>query len=84
MESTLTLDFWLDSEFEIFFNKIEILYKDFIFSPYNLTAAVYAEIDSDKYSQVVVLVKDGPKFNTFESLRGAKACFPEYGGIGEI
>lgn len=55
----------------------------FNFSPYNLTAAVFAEIDTEKYSQVVVLVKDGSKYETFESLQGAKACFPEFGGIGK-
>ena len=45
---------------------------------------MYAEIDSEKYSKVVVLVKDGSKYETFESLRGSKACFPEFGGIGII
>jgi Transferrin len=54
------------------------------FSPYNLTAALYSETDSDKHSSVVVLVKAGSSIDRFEKLRTAKACFPEFGGIASI
>jgi hypothetical protein len=52
------------------------------FSAYNLTAALYAETEPDKYSYVVVVVKTDSNFKTLNDLRGAKACFPEFGSIG--
>uniref|UniRef100_A0A1L8DJ83 Putative transferrin n=2 Tax=Nyssomyia neivai TaxID=330878 RepID=A0A1L8DJ83_9DIPT len=51
---------------------------------YNLTAAMYAETESNKYSSVVILVRANATFNGLESLRGARACFPEYGGIAKV
>jgi ABC-type phosphate/phosphonate transport system substrate-binding protein len=47
-----------------------------------LTAALYAETETDKYSSVVVVVKENSKFKTLQDLKGAKACFPEFGSIG--
>uniref|UniRef100_A0A7G3B0J1 Putative transferrin n=1 Tax=Lutzomyia longipalpis TaxID=7200 RepID=A0A7G3B0J1_LUTLO len=51
---------------------------------YNLSAAMYAETESNKYSSVVILVRANATFNGLESLRNAKACFPEYGGIAKV
>lgn len=51
---------------------------------YNLTAAAYAETPQEKYSSVVVVVKEGASFGRFENLRTTKACFPEFGGIASI
>lgn len=54
----------------------------FIFSPFNLTAAMFQETEKEKYSSVVVLVRADSRFTRFENLRSAKACIPEFGGIG--
>lgn len=50
----------------------------------NLAAALYQETEKDKYSSVVVLVREGKGHDRFEKLRDSKACFPEFGGIASI
>ncbi|XP_055593629.1 transferrin-like [Uranotaenia lowii] len=52
--------------------------------PFNLTAAMFQETEKEKYSSVVVLVRDNSRFTRFENLRDAKACIPEFGGIASI
>lgn len=52
------------------------------FSTYNLTAAVYAETENVKYSSVVAVIKASSSYERFENLRNSKACFAEFGGIG--
>lgn len=52
--------------------------------PFNLTAAMFQETEKEKYSSVVVLVKDDNRFTRFENLRSARACMPEFGGIASI
>lgn len=52
--------------------------------PFNLTAAMFQETEKEKYSSVVVLVRDNSRFTRFENLRNAKACIPEFGGIASI
>lgn len=52
--------------------------------PFNLTAAMFQETEKEKYSSVVVLVRDDSRFARFENLRNARACFPEFGGIASI
>lgn len=59
------------------------LYLIFVLSVYNLTAALYAETETERYSSVVMVVKENTKFRKFEDLKGSKACFPEYGSIGK-
>ncbi|XP_052871790.1 transferrin-like [Anopheles cruzii] len=51
---------------------------------FNLSAALYQETDKEKYSRVVVLVRENSGFDRFEKLRNSKACFPEFGGIASI
>ncbi|XP_059607421.1 transferrin-like [Phlebotomus argentipes] len=51
---------------------------------YNLSAAMYAETESNKYSSVVILVRANATFRGLESLRDTRACFPEYGGIAKV
>ncbi|XP_053686046.1 transferrin-like [Sabethes cyaneus] len=51
---------------------------------FNLTAAMFQETDKEKYSSVVVIVRDDSRFTRFENLRNAKACIPEFGGIASI
>lgn len=51
-------------------------------STYNLTAAVYAETENAKYSSVVAVIKASSSYERFENLRNSKACFAEFGGIG--
>uniref|UniRef100_A0A1B0DLF5 Transferrin-like domain-containing protein n=1 Tax=Phlebotomus papatasi TaxID=29031 RepID=A0A1B0DLF5_PHLPP len=51
---------------------------------YNLTAAMYAETESNRYSSVVILVRANATFRGLDSLRDARACFPEYGGIAKV
>lgn len=55
------------------------------FSPYNLTGALFEETESDKYSSVVAIIneKDAERITRFEDFRGKRACFGEFGGIGE-
>lgn len=53
-------------------------------STYNLTSALYAETENEKYASVVVVVRDGSSFDRFEKLRGSKACFGEFGSIGQL
>ena len=57
-----------------------------ISSPYNLTAALFEETESDKYSSVVAVIKerDADRITRFEDFKGKKACFGEFGGIGKI
>lgn len=50
---------------------------------FNLTSAMYAETDDQHYSKVVILIKANSRINTFNDLKGKKACFPEFGGIGK-
>lgn len=45
---------------------------------------MFQETDKEKYSSVVVIVRDDSRFARFENLRNAKACIPEFGGIGEL
>ncbi|XP_055630432.1 transferrin-like [Toxorhynchites rutilus septentrionalis] len=52
--------------------------------PFNLTAALFQETEKEKYSSVVVLVRNNSRFTRFENLRDAKACIPEFGGIASI
>uniref|UniRef100_A0A8D8BFS2 Transferrin n=1 Tax=Culex pipiens TaxID=7175 RepID=A0A8D8BFS2_CULPI len=52
--------------------------------PFNLTAAMFQETEKEKYSSVVVLVKDDNRFTRFENLRSSRACMPEFGGIASI
>ncbi|XP_058458276.1 transferrin-like [Malaya genurostris] len=52
--------------------------------PFNLTAAMFQETEKEKYSSVVVVVRDDSRFTRFENLRSAKACVPEFGGIASI
>lgn len=52
--------------------------------PFNLTAAMFQETEKEKYSSVVVLVRDNSRFARFENLRSARACIPEFGGIASI
>lgn len=58
--------------------------KSLFLSPFNLTAAMFQETEKEKYSSVVVLVKDDNRFTRFENLRSSRACMPEFGGIGEF
>jgi hypothetical protein len=51
---------------------------------YNLTTALYAETETEKYSSVVVVVKANSTFQTLNDLKNAKACFPEFGSIASI
>ncbi|XP_055535032.1 transferrin-like [Wyeomyia smithii] len=51
---------------------------------FNLTAAMFQETEKEKYSSVVVIVRDDSRFARFENLRNAKACIPEFGGIASI
>lgn len=44
---------------------------------------MYAETDDQFYSRVVILVKATSQISKFDDLHGKKACFPEFGGIGE-
>lgn len=53
-------------------------------STYNLTAALYAETETSKYSSVVAVIKATSKYERFENLRNSKACFAEFGGIGKV
>lgn len=53
-------------------------------SLYNLTAALYFETQTDQYSSVVTVVHQGSKYKSFESLRGARACIPEFGGTASM
>jgi hypothetical protein len=50
-----------------------------------LTTALFEETENEKYSSVVVLIKekDAEKITKFEDFKGKSACFPEFGGIGE-
>lgn len=61
-------------------------YKKFysICSPYNLTTALYAETETQKYASVVVVVPASSSIERFENLRGKKACIAEFGSIGKI
>ncbi|XP_058829124.1 transferrin-like [Topomyia yanbarensis] len=52
--------------------------------PFNLTAAMFQETEKEKYSSVVVVVRNDSRFARFENLRSAKACIPEFGGIASI
>lgn len=61
-----------------------ILTNFFLYRNFNLTAAVYAETEYEQYASVVAVVRDSSYFKTFEDLRGAKACFPEFGGIAQV
>lgn len=45
---------------------------------------MFAETESDKYSSVVVVVKTSSSFERFENLKGSKACFAEFAGIGKM
>lgn len=49
---------------------------------FNLTAAMYDETDDQLYSRVVILIKAQSRISGFNDLKGKKACFPEFGGIG--
>lgn len=51
---------------------------------FNLTAAVYAETEYERYASVVAIIHDKSFFKTFEDLRASKACFPEFGGIAQV
>lgn len=55
-----------------------------ISSNFKLTSAMYAETEEALYSRVVILIKAGLNIQRFEDLRGRKACFPEFGGIGKF
>jgi hypothetical protein len=50
-----------------------------------LTTALFEETENEKYSSVVVLIKekDAETITRFEDFKGKSACFPEFGGIGE-
>lgn len=54
-----------------------------IHSPYNLTSALYAETETEKYASVVAVVRANSTYERFENLRHAKACFAEFGSIGK-
>lgn len=56
----------------------------FHFSPYNLTTALYAETETQKYASVVVVIRADSSIERFENLRGKKACIAEFGSIGKI
>jgi hypothetical protein len=49
-----------------------------------LSAVLFEETEPEKYSSVVILIKekDSDDMKRFEDFRGKKACFPEFGGIG--
>lgn len=51
-----------------------------LYSPFNLTSALYAE--TDIYSEVIVLVKATSSIERFENLKGSQACITEFSGIG--
>lgn len=55
-----------------------------ICSPYNLSTALFAETESNKYSSVVVVIKTSSSVERFENLKGQKACFAEFSGIGKL
>lgn len=76
------MDTPLESNLSIQCGKFKFELK-FSFSVYNLTAALYAETETERYSAVVMVVKEKSKFRSFEDLKNAKACFPEYGSIGK-
>jgi hypothetical protein len=46
---------------------------------------LFEETETDKYSSVVAIIKeaDAERIQRFEDFRGKRACFGEYGGIGE-
>lgn len=50
-------------------------------SPYNLTAALYAETENKKYASVIVAIHANSTIDRFENLRNTKACFAEFGSI---
>lgn len=45
---------------------------------------MYAETENAKYSSVVAVIKSSSSYERFENLRNSKACFAEFGGIGNI
>lgn len=55
-----------------------------ICSPYNLSTALFAETESNKYSSVVVIIKTTSSVERFENLKGQRACFAEFSGIGKF
>lgn len=52
------------------------------FRIYNLTTALYGE--TEKHASAGVVVRANSTFKSFEDLRGAKACFSEFNGIGMV
>lgn len=47
---------------------------------------MYMETSKTMYSKVLAIIKDTSKndINSFQKLKHKNACFPEYGGIGNM
>lgn len=50
----------------------------------NLAAVAFPETAISDLLTILIVVKDGSSIERLENLRGKSACFPEYGGIGEL
>lgn len=50
-----------------------------------MSNALFEETETEKYSSVVVIIKesDAEKIKRFEDLKDKRACFGEFGSIGE-